>query len=152
MIVYGGKWSWLNLKWGTEENPAVTIATYIHEELRSNLVKDTGYLRGFPQPLQANSRRLPQLGDECFLSNPFQFILSLGAVQTAVLKASYNRPIKQEVLGATVHLLSFHSTTRILSMRDTRIHRKHRRPVISLDSFTKDVHYLFRPSLQFNLS
>jgi hypothetical protein len=49
-----------------------TLFTYIQEVLGSNLSRDTGYpdvFRGFRQPLQANFRIIPPIGNERFLSN-----------------------------------------------------------------------------------
>jgi hypothetical protein len=52
-----------------------TESIYIHD---SNPGRDNGYtevLRGFPESLQANAGIVPQLNNDCFLPNPFQFII-----------------------------------------------------------------------------
>jgi hypothetical protein len=46
----------------------------------------------FPQSIQANLGRVPQLGNSRFIPNPFQFIINLSvtAVWSTILKVSWN--------------------------------------------------------------
>jgi hypothetical protein len=59
----------------------LTLQTCIQETLGSDLIHDTGYLdcsiSRFSQSLQATSGRVPQFESNCFLPNPFHFILYL---------------------------------------------------------------------------
>jgi hypothetical protein len=64
------------VKWGTEQvGPGVTFIGLI--SVGAQLESQMGHqvLHGFPQSLQANTGVIPQLGNSCFLRNPFQFII-----------------------------------------------------------------------------
>jgi hypothetical protein len=50
--------------------------------LRSNLGGTPEILHGFPQSLQENSERVPRLGYDQFLPNPFQFVIHLSSDAT----------------------------------------------------------------------
>jgi hypothetical protein len=58
---------------------AASLLTCIREGLGSNFGPDTNYpdggFRGFPQSLKVNAGIVPRLGQDYFLSNPFQFII-----------------------------------------------------------------------------
>jgi hypothetical protein len=63
---------------GQNRTDGQKLKIYIWEVFGSNLSKDTDILsevfHAFPQFFQANVVMIPQLGHDCFLPNPFQFI------------------------------------------------------------------------------
>jgi hypothetical protein len=91
----------LNLFPNTDRAVGSRGAAYIREGVVSNLKMKTGCLdfpRGCPQSLQEKSRMVRFLGQDCFLPNPFQFIiipLSSYHKMRYSVKSSLNSPRKK---------------------------------------------------------
>jgi hypothetical protein len=86
------------------------LETFIREILNSNLGQDIDYpefFHGSPQSFQANAWIALQLGQDCFLQNPFQFINhpDIRSCVVMVLKVSLNNPQKKNI---TLKILKCH--------------------------------------------